>query len=707
MPSSATLPGALDRLRTPAAIVRPAVDWAMATVTSAGPECAASPFRAVRTGAALVLVGGFLAVCLPARGAEPPVFATGVDVVAVDVSVVDAEGRPVLGLGPADFTLKVGGRQRRLVSVQFVTEGSDAEEAGGTEAPPEAPSAEYSTNEHARPGRLVLIVVDQGNIPMGGGRGTIAAADKLLAGLTPADRVGLLTVPTSGPRVEFTTDHAAVREAMRNLVGRGRLAGRHVSLTEALAITHGDDPDKAREAILRECGGEVASSRGDPCAEQLATEARAVVLDFRERSTTALNVLRSLFDTLKAIDAPKTVVLITQGLGDPESGPRSGFGFVSDIRPLGEAAAAARVSLFAVRVEPGGQVDAETTMNQATMFDDQVLHEHGLETLVSVARGEVLRGLPERAFERIAREISGHYLLGFEAEGPERDGKAHGIKVSVSRPRATVRAWSAVTIARPSSPKQEEQALVASLRSPQPATALPIRVATYALPDPASRKVRVLVSAELGAEGTAGAMSVAYVLVDGKDRVLASAAQRAKGAGPVAGRVPFVASVLVEPGQYTLKLAARDMRGRTGRVDHPVRAMLTSAPGGEVETGDLVIGPLPAPGAGFRAAAGPDIPGSEVVVRWDVCAPESRPLDVGDAVVDIAPGDGGPAVRSVVARVAPTDVPNHRVVQAVLPVSDLAPGRYAVRVSLALPGRHSMRASHTLRLSAPPHAAGS
>src|SRR5512143_3019248 len=72
---------------------------------------------------------------------SPPVFATGVEVVAVDVSVVDGDGRPVRGLGPADFTLKVGGRARRIVSVQFGEESGSAEEAiEPAEAPPETPS---------------------------------------------------------------------------------------------------------------------------------------------------------------------------------------------------------------------------------------------------------------------------------------------------------------------------------------------------------------------------------------------------------------------------------------------------------------------------------------------------------------------------------------------------------------------------------------
>ena len=46
----------------------------------------------------------------PSR-ASPPVFPTGVELVAIDLSVVDEQGRPVRDLGPADFQVTVKGKQ--------------------------------------------------------------------------------------------------------------------------------------------------------------------------------------------------------------------------------------------------------------------------------------------------------------------------------------------------------------------------------------------------------------------------------------------------------------------------------------------------------------------------------------------------------------------------------------------------------------------
>ena len=71
---------------------------------------------------------------------QPPVFGVGVDIVAVDASVVDADGRPVLGLGLGDFRVEVDGKPRRLASVEYV--GRDLE----SPAPPRARPAHFSSN---------------------------------------------------------------------------------------------------------------------------------------------------------------------------------------------------------------------------------------------------------------------------------------------------------------------------------------------------------------------------------------------------------------------------------------------------------------------------------------------------------------------------------------------------------------------------------
>ena len=69
----------------------------------------------------------------PAQG---PTFRTGVDVMAVDVAVLDGNGQPLEDLRAPDFTVKIDGEPRRVVSatlVRFDTESPLAKADDKTE----------------------------------------------------------------------------------------------------------------------------------------------------------------------------------------------------------------------------------------------------------------------------------------------------------------------------------------------------------------------------------------------------------------------------------------------------------------------------------------------------------------------------------------------------------------------------------------------
>jgi len=51
----------------------------------------------------------------PASPQQPPTFRSGVELIEVDVSVIDREGRPIADLQASDFTVTVDGGPRRVV----------------------------------------------------------------------------------------------------------------------------------------------------------------------------------------------------------------------------------------------------------------------------------------------------------------------------------------------------------------------------------------------------------------------------------------------------------------------------------------------------------------------------------------------------------------------------------------------------------------
>src|SRR5258706_9820541 len=51
---------------------------------------------------------------------QQPTFRTGVDVITVDVGAVDGRGQPVTDLHAPEFTVKVDGRERRVITADLV-----------------------------------------------------------------------------------------------------------------------------------------------------------------------------------------------------------------------------------------------------------------------------------------------------------------------------------------------------------------------------------------------------------------------------------------------------------------------------------------------------------------------------------------------------------------------------------------------------------
>src|SRR4029079_10643105 len=101
------------------------------------------------------------------RAQQPPVFRSSVELIAVDVQVMDANGNPIGKLGPEAFDVSINGKRRRVVSAQFVkhanatstsqTRRGDA--AMLAPAPGDAPAASTA--------RTVILAVDEGSFAPG------------------------------------------------------------------------------------------------------------------------------------------------------------------------------------------------------------------------------------------------------------------------------------------------------------------------------------------------------------------------------------------------------------------------------------------------------------------------------------------------------------------------------------------------------------
>ena len=231
-------------------------------------------------------------------------------------------------------------------------------------------------------------------------------------------------------------------------------------------------------------------------------------------------------------------------------------------------------------------------------FADRQARSEGLELLAGAARGTLftVTGTGESLFERIESEISGYYLLGVESDARDKDGKtALGADRRAAQGRDRAIAPACPRTPRPSAARgaarSPRQAVAAALGSPLLSSALPLRVASFALQGPERDKVQLLIHADVGTDyPSSKVVSVGYIITDRDGRMVDSQAADMRLL-PIMTGVPsplqYTAGASLPPGEYTMKLAVAE-GDRVGTVEHLIHAGLPAA--GELTLSELMVG---------------------------------------------------------------------------------------------------------------------
>ena len=210
---------------------------------------------------------------------------------------------------------------------------------------------------------------------------------------------------------------------------------------------------------------------------------------------------RACCKNLTQLKTPVNIVMISEGM------------FVArdrqNMATLGRLAAEARATIHVIRPSQNFfDVEERAPGGSSRFFDDGLMSE-GLEQVAGQTRGSMstVNGDGKIAFDRLGRELSGYYLLGFEPTEADRTGRERRIKVEVKTARPDGTRAADVRGARGRRPTAKTeltpmQQLGEVLKSPLPVRGLPMRVATYTAIESGSAKVRVVITAEVGDPAT-------------------------------------------------------------------------------------------------------------------------------------------------------------------------------------------------------------
>lgn len=608
---------------------------------------------------------------------QQPTFRTGVDVVTVDVAVVDGRGNPVEDLRAPDFAVKIDGQVRRVVSAELIK----ADVAAARRQADDKTESFYTTNLAPDNGRHIVIAVDQVNISHGALQPIMAAASRFLERLSPLDKVAFIAYPEPGPRVNFTNDKLKLRLAMQQLIGQTprTAAGRmNIGVSEAMAIYNRRDQIVMAQVMARECRV-LSTPEQSQCERQIATQAAEIARRVREDADTSVAGLRLLLRELSTVEGHKSLVLLTEGLAVDDQ---------NEIASIAALAGAARTSIN-VLVLDLHRGDITITATSPTEQADRRLQMMGLESLAVASLGSLfyISGTGEPIFERLSSEISAYYLLGVEEQPSDSRGDRHRIDVEVRRRGVTIRSRQAFVL---SSVQQARRSaapgdrLRETLSSPFPVSGLPLRVTTFA--HQAGSKVRLTIAAQVGQPGAPkGDYTLGYILITDDNRIAGSSGGKVTltplGSSPNEPLV-FEGSAVVDPGLYTLRLAAVDDEGRRGSVVREVSAWKMQ--GETLAFGDLVIGT--ATGAPLRPAVEPHVSGEALGAYLELYSNAPNTFDNATVTFDVADDADAPPLFTTDARLEAGPTGATRQVSGVIPTNVLPPGRYVARARITQGG---------------------
>lgn len=399
--------------------------------------------------ASLVAIG---TVAVPSAQSQqkPPVFRLNTQTVSVDVIVRDSAGKVVNGLTRDDFQVFEDGKPEQITSFAFeqitnkprTVETADvlagaaakmtaetayvppmAKPAAAVAPAPETPAP--MTSEELAGRRLIILLFDIASMQPDDVQRAIDSATKYVDGkMTPADMVAVATISTQlNVLTDLTDDKAKVSAALTKL-----------GYTDGTATPPPTADTTATDEALS----------SDDTSSQDTSDMDMFNNDVR------LRAIKALAETLAPIEQKKSILYFSAGM------QRSGEDNQVELRAASNAAVRAHVAIYSVDVRglqavpPGG--DARRASGRGTQlfsgagvasqFSSLSAQQDTLASLSADTGGHAFMDSNDfgEAFDRVQKDMSAYYLIGYQTTNTAKDGRYHRIQVKLKKPGLKIEA---------------------------------------------------------------------------------------------------------------------------------------------------------------------------------------------------------------------------------------------------------------------------
>ncbi len=360
-------------------------------------------------------------------------FKTGVDLIAIDASVLDADRRPVRGLTADDFTVLENGKPQPIKAFTPIDLPDVVEETPVAWVRDVLP--DVSSNDRLSNRRIVVLVLDDSTpMPAEDVPRVKTMARRVVERLGPEDLAAVVFTFNKRAGQEFTVDRARLLAAVARFNGG-------VDRTVAPG-PYNPDP-------LQQTNRTVYFDEFNPAALQLYSS--------------VVGTLRTLSEYLADLpERRKALIFASVGLPlDVEAAsPKLISGQSMDSDKSGAAqslfhglekafAAAQRANVNIYSLDPGG-LRAPAGRSDAFAGTGELASSPGTlnrDFLYAVAANTggftiADTNAIDQGITQIFRENGSYYLLGYESPGPRVPGRFRHVEVRVNRPGLTVRARS-------------------------------------------------------------------------------------------------------------------------------------------------------------------------------------------------------------------------------------------------------------------------
>jgi VWFA-related protein len=386
-------------------------------------------------------------------------FQVEVNFVDIDAVVTDEKGNFVGDLTKDDFQLLDDGKPQDISAFSLV----DIPMPSASARPAAATASLIDVRSNAQPisGRLYVIVLDDLNVAPLRSKVVVNAARELIERHFGPDDIAAITYTsgrTDGAQ-EFTSERAALLAAIDKFQGRKlrstviERADQYFQQTlKELEVNqpNPDDPDAPTGPA------QSGTIRGPNGYSDITTDPD----DFERghRAQQVLGALKKLSEIMGGIRGRrKAIVMFSEGIDYPildVFDSRDASTILSDTRDAIASASKANVNFYTIdprglhtmgdeTMELGGfPADPSYGINPQALDYERRLAVDSLKVLAEQTGGfaAVESNDYSDAYDRIVRENSSYYVLGYYPPSNKRDGKFHKIEVKLKRPGLRVTA---------------------------------------------------------------------------------------------------------------------------------------------------------------------------------------------------------------------------------------------------------------------------